>query len=109
MKHSSAEPLLSCELLRFVREMSPEVSIFQSRFGLECFHVLRKAGAIVIHKHLVCLPQAHCSPDGQRFVWGHRMFLLDRGEVLLVRWGPAGPPDFTRDSTVNPSARETEQ
>jgi hypothetical protein len=101
MKHTTAGPLLSRELLCFVRDHAPTVDEFTARFGGsggQAFHVLRKAGAVVVEGDRVRLSPRHLSPDGMRFVWGCRVFLLDRDQVLLVRWGAEGPSNFTPDA-----------
>lgn len=89
MKHTTADRLLSPELLRFVRDRSPPVDEFVARFGGpggQVFHVLRKSGALVVESGRVRLSARHLSLDGRQFVWGQRVFLLDRDEVLTVRW-----------------------
>jgi hypothetical protein len=100
MKHTTPGALLSSELLRFVRDANPTVEEF-SRFGGsggQAFHVLRKHAVIVEDAGRVRLSRRHLSPDGQRFVWGVWVFLLDRDEVLHVYYGPGGrPPVFNQD------------
>src|SRR5262245_60961852 len=101
MKHTAAGPLLSRELLCFVRDHAPTVDEFAERFGGpggQGFHVLRKAGVVVVEGSRVRLSRRHLSRDGGRFVWGCQVFLLGRDEVLLVRWGPEGPPVFAPDA-----------
>lgn len=101
MKHTTPDALLSTELLRFVRDVTPTADQFIARFdgaGGQVFHTLRKAGAVVVDAGRVRLSRRHLSPDGGRFVWGGRVFVLDRDEVSLVRWGPEGPPGFARKS-----------
>src|SRR5690349_20476120 len=98
MKHTRAGPLLSRELLCFVRDGAPTADDFAARFAAQALHVLRKAGAVVVEGEQVRLSRRHLSPDGGRFVWGKRLFLLGRDEVLLVRWGPQGPPAFAADA-----------
>jgi hypothetical protein len=81
-------------LLRFVRDDTPSTPAFTERFGDQAFHTLRKHGVIVVENDRVRVNRRHLSPDGQRFVWGSRIFLIDRDEVLRVRYGPEGPPVF---------------
>jgi hypothetical protein len=101
MKHTTAGPLLSRELLCFVRDHVPTIDEFTARFGGpsgQTFHVLRKAGAVVVEGDRVRLSSHHLAPDGERFVWGCRVFLLDWDEVLLVRWGPNGSPNIVANA-----------
>jgi hypothetical protein len=96
VKHTTADALLSRELLCFVRDHAPSADEFTARFGGpggQAFHVLRKAGVLEVEDGRVRLNGRHLSPDGERFNWGCRVFLLDRDEVLLVRWGPERAPD----------------
>ena len=95
MKHTSADKLLSRELLCFVRDQAPTVEAFLARFGEvggQCFHILRKCGAIEVEKNRLRLSGRLLSPDGQRFAWGSSIICLDRDEVLHVNYGPDGPP-----------------
>ena len=93
MKHTTVDAVLSRGLLCFVRDNEPTVDEGVTRFGA-AFHVLSKSPAVVVEGGRVRLSRRHLSPDRQRFVWGFRVFLLDRDEVLVVRWGPEGPPVF---------------
>ena len=102
MKHTAPDALLSRELLCFVRDGNPTVEEFTTRFGGaggQAFHVLRKHGVIVEDAGRVRLSRRHLSPGGQRFVWGFRVFHLDRDEVSHVYYGPGGrPPVFSQDA-----------
>jgi hypothetical protein len=88
VKHTTADALLSRELLCFVRDYAPSTDEFTARFGGpggQVFHVLRKAGALEVEGGRVRLNGRHLTPDGKMFVWGCRVFLLDRDEILIVR------------------------
>ena len=96
MKHTTAAALLSRELLCFVRDQAPTVEEFLARYGEQggqCFHVLRKSGAIEVEEGRVRLPRRLLSPDGQRFAWGSAIIHLDRDEVWRVCYGPGGRPE----------------
>jgi hypothetical protein len=95
MKHTTVGPLLTRELLCFVRDQTPTVETFLARFGgagNQCFHILRECGAIEVEKDRVRLNGRLLAPDGQRFAWGSLIICLDRDEVLHVNYGPHGPP-----------------
>jgi hypothetical protein len=47
---------------------------------------------LIVEGERVLLSRRHLSPDGERFVWGHRVYCLDRDEVWLVNYGPGGKP-----------------
>ena len=97
MKHTTPDALLSRELLCFVRDSNPTTEEFTAQFGGragQCLHVLRKHGVVVIEDGRVRLNRRHLPPDGSRFFWGTRVYLLDRDEVLSVCYGPEGPPVF---------------
>jgi hypothetical protein len=97
MKHTTPDTLLTRELLCFVRDSNPTVEEFAARFGGpagQTFHILRKHGVVVAEGGRLLLNRRHLSPDGNRFFWGFRIFLLDRDEVLSVCYGPEGPPVF---------------
>ena len=99
MKHTTADALLSRELLCFVHDQNPTVEAFLARFGDvggQVFHVLRKEGVIVEEDGRVRLSRRHLSPDGQQFYWGFRIFWLDRNEVWSCVWKRGeGPPVFS--------------
>jgi hypothetical protein len=98
MKHTTPDTLLSRELLSFVRDANPTAEEFAIRYGGpggQAFHVLRKAGVVVVEDGRVRLSLRHLSPDGRAFFWGFREFLLNRDEVRSVRYGPEGPPVFS--------------
>jgi hypothetical protein len=98
MNHTTADALLSRELLCFVRDAHPTTEAFAARYGGpggQAVDILRKHGVVVIEGGRVRLSRRHLSPDGQAFVWGCRVFRLDRDEVLVVRYGPEGPPVFS--------------
>lgn len=91
MKHTVPDYLLSRELLCFVRDHRPSVDEFVTRFGGphdQTFHVLRKEGVIVIEGGRVTLDPAHLTTDGRHFVWGVKLYSLERDEVQVVCWGP---------------------
>jgi hypothetical protein len=97
VKHTTPDCLLSCQLLCFIRHRNPTAEEFAARFvdpDGQALHVLRKFGVVVEEGGRVRLSRRHMSPDGRRFVWGSRVFLLNRDEVLSVRYGPEGPPVF---------------
>src|SRR5262249_30556145 len=89
MKHTTHEALLSRGLLCFTGDSHPTVEEFAARFGgpaNQAFHVFRKHGVLVAEGGRVRLSRRHLSPDGKRFFWGELVFLLDRDEVLHVRY-----------------------
>ena len=95
MKHTTPDALLSRALLCFVRDEEPTVEEFLARHGGaggQCFHVLRKSGAVEVEGGRVRLNRRLLSPDGQRFAWGPSIIHLDRDEVWHVYHGPCGPP-----------------
>lgn len=101
MKHTSAQSLLSCELLLFVRDNNPTEMQFANCFGGsggQKFHILRKAGAIVVDDGRVRLSRRHLSPDGSYFVWGRSRFLLDRDEIQLVYLKSGGSLVFDNEA-----------
>ncbi len=101
MRHTTPDALLSRALLCFVHVHAPTFEELAAWFGTpggQEAHVLRKHGVIVLDGGRVRLSRRHLSPDGTVFVWGRRMFLLDRDEVRLVRYGPEGPPVFAEDA-----------
>jgi hypothetical protein len=101
VKQTRAGPLLSRELLSFVRDHAPTVDEFAARFGGpggQAFHLLRKAGAVVVEGGRVRLSRRHLSPDGLQFVWGCSVYRFDRNEILQVRWGSEGPPVYAEDA-----------
>ena len=107
MKHTRAGHLLSRELLCFVRDHAPTVDEFAARHGGpggQEFHILRKAGAVVVEGGRVRLSPRHLYPDGQAFVWGVAVFRLDRDDGMLVRWGPEEPPVYAPDAEPGAAA-----
>jgi len=101
VKHTSPVRLLSWTLLAFIRDHNPTVEAFMARFAGDhgqTFHVLRKHEVIVVEGGRVRISRQHLSPNGEQFVWGHLVFLLERDEVWAVRWGPEGPPVFAPDA-----------
>lgn len=94
MKHTQPEPLLSRELLSFVRDVGPTPEVFIQRFGEQEFHVLRKHRVLVVDEGRVRLSRRCLSPDGQYFAWGQMQIRLDCDEVRLVRYGTEGSPIF---------------
>ena len=94
MKHTTPDAFLTRELLTAVRDERPAPEEFIARFGEQCFHILRKAGAIILEGERLRLSLRHLAPDGQRFVWGARLIHLDEDVIDVVRWGPDGPPVY---------------
>jgi hypothetical protein len=95
MKHTTADALLSRELLCFVRDQTPTVEEFLARYGGaggQCFHILRKSGVVEVEGGRVRLSSRLLSPDGQLFAWRSSIIHLDRDLVLRVCYGPGGPP-----------------
>jgi hypothetical protein len=86
MKHT--QPVLSAELLRFVRDNRPTVEDFIARFGGpggSIYHLLRKSRLLVEEgKHLHLDPE-RLSRDGKRFTYGIQVYHIDTGEVQFVR------------------------
>jgi hypothetical protein len=89
MKHTTTDTLLSRELLCFVRDQAPTVEEFLARFGGtggQCFHTLRKSGALEVERGRVRLSRCLLSPDGQRFAWGSSIIwvqLASRSQEVL--------------------------
>jgi hypothetical protein len=96
MKHTTADALLSRELLAFVRDSNPTTAEFVERFsdsGGQVFHVLRKAGAIVVEDDRIRLSSRHLSPDATYFLWGSMQIFLDRKRSSVFMLGQRGPPN----------------
>jgi hypothetical protein len=87
MKHTTPDALLTRELLCFVRDTAPTIEEFVARFGEQSFHILRKAGTLVVEDGQVRLPRDLLSADGQQFIWGIRIIHLDRDEMWIIRRG----------------------
>src|SRR5215208_2722348 len=94
MKHTRPEAFLTRDLLCVVRDERPTAAAFVARFGEQCYHLLRKHGAIVLDGEQIRLSNRHLSPDGSRFVWGSRLIHLNDDVVQRVVWGPGGPPVY---------------
>jgi hypothetical protein len=92
MKHTRPDTFLTRDLLCVVRDERPTAGEFVARFGDQCYHLLRKHGAIVLEGERIRLSRRHLSPDGLRFVWGSQLIHLDDNVVQHVVWGPGGPP-----------------
>lgn len=98
MKHTTPDVFLNRDLLCFVRDVCPATAEFVNRFGEQCFHLLRKHAVIVLENERVRLSRRHLSPDGLRFVWGHRLIHLDADVVTYLNCGPDGPPVYGEES-----------
>ena len=99
MKHTDPAGSLSCDLLRFIRDSNPTESELIAWLGSDAdagrFHVLRKAGLLVVNDGRVRLSPDHLSPDGLAFAYGHRIYEIDRDRISIVCHGPAVDADDT--------------
>jgi hypothetical protein len=97
MKHTNPAAVLSCELLRFVRDRAPTEAEFLAWLGgpaeVGIYHVLRKAGLVTLRDGRVELSTRHLSPDGKEFLLGNQLFRIDLDRVLIIRFGPPTPPE----------------
>jgi hypothetical protein len=96
MKHTMPDVLLSRELLCFVRDCAPTVEEFLAHYGGpggQCYHVLRKSGALEVEAGRVQLSRRLLSRDRRCFAWRSLIIRLDRDEVSHVCYGPGGAPD----------------
>ncbi len=91
MKHTDVRSVIFREWLAFVRNHPPTVDEFVQRYGGiagQVFHLLRKAGALLVEGDRVRLNPEHVSPCGEFFVWGNRVYRFDSDEVMIVCYGP---------------------
>ncbi len=91
MNHRTVDSFLTREILTDIRDGRPTQEEFIARYGEQCFHLLRKAGAILLDGERLRLNSEHLTPDGQRFVWGVKLIHLDEDVIDLVRRGPERP------------------
>jgi hypothetical protein len=95
MRHTDPAAVLSCELLRFVRDRRPAEAEFLAWLGgpadVEIYYVLREAGLVTLRDGRVGLSPRHLSPDGRTFVFGNRRFHLDLDRVDVFATAHGGP------------------
>lgn len=87
MKHTRPRACLSVELLRHVRDARPTEAALIAWLGDDAskFHVLRRAGLLVVNDGVVELSPEHRSNDGRTFRYEDLVFRLDEGTTLVVR------------------------
>lgn len=94
MKHTDPAACLSCELLKLIRDSNPTESELIAWFGDDAdagrFHVLRKAGLLVVNDGCVSLSPNHLSPDGSAFAYDRRIYKIDEDQIVFVYRGPVG-------------------
>lgn len=91
MKHTDVRAVISRGWLAFVRDHSPTVNEFIQRCGGtagQVYHLLRKAGALLVEGDRVRLNPEHLSPCGEFFVWGNQFYRFDSDVVMIVCYGP---------------------
>jgi hypothetical protein len=92
MKHTDPAAVLSCELLRFVRDRTPTEAEFLAWLGGPASagidHVLRKAGLVTLRDGRVELSPRYLSPDGKTFSFENRLFHIDLDRVSIFSRGP---------------------
>jgi hypothetical protein len=92
MRSLSPGACLDLDLLRYVRDAQPTEDELVGWLGPSdsgCYHVLRKAGLLVLRDGRVELPPEHLSPDRRSFWYESRWFDLDESVVRMVCRGPA--------------------
>ncbi len=85
-------PRLSCELLQYVRDHRPTEAEFIAWLGgppvAGRYHVLRKAGLLVLDGDQVTLSPHHLSADGRAFRYENLMFFIDDDLIHVYRYAP---------------------
>ena len=86
------KPRLSFELLRYVRDHRPTEAEFIAWLGGPAvagrYHVLRKAGLLVLDGDRVTLSPHHLSADGRTFSYGIQVFFIDEDVIRVYRYAP---------------------
>jgi hypothetical protein len=75
---------ISLDLLRFIKVAKPTEEEMLKWLGVAQqgrYHILRKAGVLVVTGGIVQLSPKHCSEDGKRFWWGNKLYHLDEDKV----------------------------
>lgn len=84
MKISNVAHSLSIDLLRFVRDSQPTATEMLDWLGVaqqSRYHVLRKAGLLVLQEEILILSPQHLSPDSKCFQWEHMRFNIDEETI----------------------------
>ena len=87
MKHSHPGACLSIPLLKYVRDAKPSEAQLLAWLGANAgrYHVLRKAGLLVVADDRVCLSPQHCSADQRTFRHEDHIFVLDEDIIRIIR------------------------
>lgn len=93
MKHTDAKAVLSCNLLRYLRDEKPTEAEFLAWLGgpdaASIYHVMRKAGFVNIESGRLTLHPDRLSADGRYFNFENQRFHIDGDRVdTVVRRGP---------------------
>jgi hypothetical protein len=78
------ESFLSFDLVKHIRDTRPTESELQEWLGASEFgryHVLRKAGFLLLQEGRVIWSSQYLSADGRYFCFGHQMYDLDEGVI----------------------------